>query len=497
MSKVRVSRFVFPHRAANFSRRSVPFLLVPVAILAIVAFSGFRHSAMVPAPLGSNPLVLPAGWPMPPIPADNQITQEKFVLGRQLFYEKALSGDQNTSCATCHDQYHSFASSAGGPHTGAFGDTARPFRNVPRLINLAYDTVLMWDGHFLTLEAQVRGPLSKRGELNLDTTVAISRLANNPAYVALFKQAFGDGTITFDRVAKAIATFERCLISGNSPYDQYLNGETSMMSASAIRGMNLFFDTMKTNCSDCHNNMGSGNRNTFGQTFSDNNYYRTGTFESFEPGGGYGFDTTKDTNEFLDAGRAGITRDTNDVGKFRTPTLRNAILTPPFGADGTITSLSQLLENYNLGGSGRSLFDTNAPPIFNKDPRIKPLNLDSGQLVDLTAFLNSLGDLSFISNPEFNDPGVAAVHDGDRSVSGNLSVYPNPASSGFVNVESPDLTGLTEARLISENGAMVWQQAATANGRMHLDFTGVPNGIYRLELHTNSAVETANIVLQR
>src|SRR5665213_2368744 len=443
MSKVRVGRFAFLNRVgcgALATSRSIPFLIVPVAVLAIVAFSGFRHSTMVSLPdhsLSNRPLVLPPGWPAPPIPADNPITQEKFVLGRQLFYATELSGDGKVSCATCHDAYLSFGSQGG--HVGSAGDSARPFRDVPRLVNLAYDTVLMWDGHFRTLEEQVRGPLLKQGELNLDTNKAIGRLSSNPAYAGLFTQAFGDGQVTFDRVAKAIATFERCLISGNSPYDLCLNGDSSQMSASAIHGMKLFFDTNATNCSDCHSNLGSGKSNAPGQTFSDNNYYRTGTFEPPQTGnggGGYGFDTTRDSIRFLDAGRAAITRDTVDVGKFRTPTLRNVCFTSRFGADGTVTSLAQLLQNYNNGGGHTTDGGRTFQPIFNQDPRIKPLKLNDTDFLDLAAFLNSLNDLSFVSNPAFSDPGVAAVHEGDRTISGNLSVYPNPASSGFVTVES-------------------------------------------------------------
>ncbi len=500
MSHLRVRRFV--HGSVGFSRRIVPFLIIPGMLAALVTFSAFRHEPAPSLPNGPadgsasvNPLVLPTDWPMIKVPADNPITQEKFVLGRQLFYEKALSGDDSTSCSSCHDSYLSFA--ARGPHAGAFGDQVKPLRNVPRLINLGYDTVLMWDGHFTTLEQQVRGALNTVGELNADTLESIRELAANPAYVAMFTNAFGDDTINVDRVAQAIATFERCLISGNSPYDQYMNGDQTAMSASAVRGMNLFFDTMKTNCSDCHNNRGSANPNSAGQTFTDGNYYRTGTFEltnSANGGGGYGLDTTtRDTLHLLDAGRAAVTRDTADIGKFRTPTLRNVALTPPYGAEGNVPSLEQVIATYNAGGTfGQST----ASRVSNQDPRIRPLKLDSGQLLDLAAFINSLSDLTFISNASFEDPGSASVQIADRTVAGNLSVYPNPAGN-FVNAESPDLNGMAEAVLVSTSGATVWSTAASAQGRVRLDFTGVPNGVYRLELRTSGAVQSANIVLQR
>jgi cytochrome c peroxidase len=498
MQKVSVSQFILASRIVTRVRRAIPFLLLPAVLLCLVSVVAFRTPAVhsfSPHTL-SIPLQLPPGWEMPPVPADNPITNEKFVLGRQLFYEVALSGDGKTSCGTCHNSYLSFA--ARGSHGGAFGDTSKPARMVPRLINVAYDTVLTWDGHIQTLEQQVQIAVQKKGDLQGDTSVAFSKLASNPAYAALFAQAFGDPAITLDRVTKAIATFERCLISGNSPYDQYINGDTSAMSSSAVRGMNLFFNTAKTNCTDCHNNLGSKTPNVQGNIFSDNNYYRTGTFEpQLGPGGtgGYGLDTTSDTLSdtlrFLDAGRAAVTRDSEDIGKFRTPTLRNVALTPPFGADGTVFSLAQVLENYNMGGSNRS-----KTKIPNQDPRIKALGLDSGELLDLEAFLNSLTDLSFISNPAFQDPGAAAVQVDDHIISNDLSVYPNPAS-GFVNVECPDFAGSTEATLISERGATVWQQSLNSDGKLRLDLSGISNGSYRLILRSGEVWQSIPIVLQQ
>src|SRR5581483_8502442 len=418
MSKVRVvrstvQRFISVHRAR--------FLALPAALIAIVSLVAFRGTPMH-STSGVNPLVLPAGWPMPMVPADNPITQEKFVLGRQLFYETALSGDGKTSCATCHNSYKSFA--AGGAHAGAFGDSSRPARTVPRLMNLAYDTTLTWDGHIHTLEEQATIAIQKKGDLLGDTAASFAELQNNPAYAVLFTQAFGDAQVTMDRIAKAIATFERCMISGNSPYDRYLAGNSAALSASALRGMQLFFDTTKTNCSECHNNMGSQSSNTFGQIFSDNNYYRTGTFEpnpiDIKRGGGYGFDTLpQDTNRFLDAGRAAVTRDSSDVGKFRTPSLRNVAMIGPYGADGTVPTLAQVIANYNRGGN--DMFGSDSMQIFNKDPRIKALNLDSSQLQDLEAFLEDLSDYTYISDQRFQDPGVAAVTIDNHIIAQDLS----------------------------------------------------------------------------
>ncbi len=471
------------------------YLIIPCAVAILALSVAFRPSPLsTPENTLSTPLMLPAGWQAPPVPANNPITQEKFDLGRQLFYETALSGDNQTSCGSCHNSYLAFGNS--GPHIGANQVQSEPARSVPRLMNVGYDTVLTWDGHIQTLEEQVTIAVQKKGDLEADTTAAFSRLANNPAYIQMFTAAFGDGRVTLDRISKAIATFERCLISGSSKYDDYMNGNSSAMSASAVSGMNLFFDTTKTNCSECHNNLGARG-NAAGNIFTDNGYYRTGTFESVGPGiknGGYGLDTTGDTlSHFLDAGRAAVTRDTVDIGRFRTPSLRNVALKGPYGADGTVTSLEEVIANYNAGGIAGI---KKMPLIPNKDPRIQPLNLDSGQMTDLTAFLNSLTDLNFISDQRFQDPGQAILAVDDHILTENLSLYPNPAP-GYTNVDCPVLTGSVDAALISESGTTVWHKTVSSEGKLHLDFSGIANGSYRLRLNAANVRRIVPIVLAR
>jgi cytochrome c peroxidase len=477
------------------------YLLPAFALLVLtVAFRG-TPTGELPDVQDNNPLKLPAGWAMPPVPADNPITAEKFTLGRYLFYEVGLSGDNKTSCGTCHNPRLAFA--ARGSHSGAFGDSSKPARVVPRLMNVAYDSVLTWDGHLHSLEEQVHVAVLKKGDLRADTVVAFARLANNPAYSKLFESAFGDSKITLDRIAMAIATFERCLISSSSPYDQYMAGDKSAMSASAVRGMELFFDTTTTNCAFCHNSGDAGNGNVAGQLFSDNNYYRTGTFEVSDPrnGGGYGIDTTnRDTTR--DGGRAMVTKKIDDVGKFRTPSLRNVALTPPFGADGFVTQLGLVLQNYNRGGDTAAFASTDGGKHFqftritNKASRIKPLNLDSTQLLDLAAFINALTDYSFISNKEYLDPGTPQMKVDDRIVSAGISLYPNPAL-GAVTVDCPDVTGMVEARVLSSSGAAVWHKAMISDGSLQLELAGIPNGSYRLELISPSAHRAIKFVIER
>jgi hypothetical protein len=187
-----------------------------------------------------------------------------------------------------------------------------------------------------------------------------------------------------------------------------------------------------------------------------------------------------------------------DLGRFRTPTLRNVGLTAPYGADGTVENITQLIENYNRGGVGIFLDSiTNRDTFFgNQDPRITPLNLTQQSQDDLGAFLISLTDSTFVTNPDFANPGPLSLVEDGHIISGNLSVYPNPASS-LVTVQCPDLTGVTQASLISTGGVTVWRRMLNADGRpFQLDFTGIANGVYRLELNAGEVEQEVNLVLK-
>jgi cytochrome c peroxidase len=436
----------------------------------------------------STPLVVPEGWPQPMVPADNPITPEKFVLGRYLFYEVALSGDYKTSCGTCHTSRASFSSGVGAK-AGAFGHASNPKRTPPRLCNLGYDSVYTWDGHLHALEDQVAAAIVKRGDFEADTNVVKNRLMQNAGYASLFKQAFGSSDVTIERIAKAISTFERCLISANSPYDRYMHGETSAMNASAVRGMALFFDTSQTNCSQCHNNQDSTISPMVAcNTFTDNNYYSTDTFDSTGGGhGGYGFDTVNG-----DGGRFLVTRDSGDVGKFRTPTLRNVAVGSPYGANGSITSLAHVVHVYNIGGFRQG-------GIVRRDRRIRPLGLTSAEEADIVSFLVALTDTAFITNPEYQDPGpVSAV--ADRGIVEYFTVWPNPAQR-FVTIESSVMQGMgnrVDARVLDDRGVIVaYYNASVESSGVRLDLGSLPNGSYTIMLGGGANVKACRIVLQK
>ena len=339
---------------------------VPVMLLASCQTNSSPSAYNLPQSAG-NPLVIPVGFPKPVIPADNPITFDKVALGRQLFYDARLSKDNSVSCSSCHSQASGFSDVGHAVSTGVGGRTGT--RNAPSLVNLAYDTTFFWDGRAKTLEQQAVGPILNPIEMGNDSNTVVKTLSNNAYYLSLFSKAFGDSKITMTRVAQAIASFERTLVSGNSPYDQYMRGDVSAMSQSAIRGMQLFMDTNATDCSGCHS----------GVNLSDGGYYSTGFQPAYYSG---------------DQGLAALTGRQTDQGKFKTPSLRNVQLSAPYAVNGGTATLLQMVQHYNAGGVSGS----------NADSRIRPLNLSEGQMNDLVAFLQSLTDQDFIRNPNYGKP---------------------------------------------------------------------------------------------
>ncbi len=318
-------------------------------------------------PLQPDPLSIPADFPKPVIPASNPLTPAKVALGRQLFYEAQLSRDNSVSCASCHSLAAGFSDPGKAVSFGV--GKSQGSRNAPALMNLAYDTTFFWDGRSPTLEAQALGPILNPIELANDSATVVARLSASAFYSKLFAQAFDDGKITFNRIGQAIATFERTLISGGSDFDRFNRGDLSALTDAAQRGLKLFNDTSKTgaSCVGCHK----------GVNFSDNSYRSTGL----------------DFN-YADRGRAGITGSSNDVGKFKVPSLRNIALTAPYMHDGRFTDLKAVLQHYNEGGKHNST----------QDPLIHTLKLTDSQIADIIEFLNSLTDNSFTSNKAFANP---------------------------------------------------------------------------------------------
>lgn len=297
----------------------------------------------------------PLGLPPIPWPKDNPYSAKKAELGKLLFFDKRLSSDGTVSCASCHTIEAAFAEHK-PVSEGIKGEKGN--RNAPTVINSAYQKLLFWDGRAKTLEEQAKGPLSNPKEM---TTAANAHEAYNechlrirsiPGYKALCQEAFGHDMCTIDDIAKAIATFERTVLSGNSPYDRYMHGDPKAMSPEAIKGLAVF---KQSGCINCHN----------GSNFTDGRFLNIGV----------GMDA-----ENPDLGRYEITKDDKDKGAFKTPTLREVAKTPPYMHDGSLPTLQSVIEYYDKGGIKNS----------HLNPLMRPLHLSAEQKAQLEAFLNAL-----------------------------------------------------------------------------------------------------------
>lgn len=285
------------------------------------------------------------------IPIDNPLTEEKVELGKWLFFDKQLSFNHTVSCATCHIPEKGFSNGL-KVAKGVSGQNG--YRNVPSLVNRLYGITQFWDGRVETLESQALKPIFNPDEMAMNETLLLQRLKADPTYQNLFYQAFGTPEPTVERISKALASFQRTLITGETAFDQYeWNGNQTALSASAKRGIVLFRG--KARCSTCH----------VGTNFTDESFHNLGAGEGIGR---------------KDPGRATVTGNADDFGKFKTPTLRNIEQTAPYMHDGSFVQLEDVIEFYNQGGN----------PNPNLDKEIKPIGLTESEKADLLAFLKSL-----------------------------------------------------------------------------------------------------------
>jgi cytochrome c peroxidase len=321
------------------------------------------------------------------IPEDNPITSKGFELGRMLFYEKKLSGDNSMSCASCHQQNKAFTD---GSAFSAGIDGQKGEVSSMSLVNLLWAEHFTWNGNKQTLEAQSVEPVKNPIELHDDFENVIQKL-EDAGYNKLFQEAFEANQITEDLVGKALAQFQRSLISSNSKYDQYLRGEYEPTS-SERRGEQLFFthpipgQLRGGNCGDCH----------LGPLTS-------GAIDGFQ-----GFHNNGlDSDENLEEGLQAVTGDAADKGRFKTPSLRNIALTAPYMHDGRFETLREVIEHYDNGIHQSSTLDVLIIEGGNENqaPGERPqLFLTEKEKEDILAFLQMLTDEKFINNPQFSNP---------------------------------------------------------------------------------------------
>ncbi|NMO22866.1 di-heme enzyme [Pyxidicoccus fallax] len=343
---------------------------------------------------------LPAGFPEPVVPGDNPMSEAKVELGRHLFYDIRLSGNGTQSCASCHEQQRAFSDGRVTP-VGATGD--RVPRNAPGLANVAYLSTYTWANPVLeTLEKQALVPLFNEHPTELGLTPrfeeVLQRLRDDARYQELFRAAFPEEAepVGRDTLVKALASFQRTLLSGEAPYDRYLRGETSALSPAAKRGMELFFGE-RAECYHCHS--GPHLTNSFrvrDSTPEELQFFNTGLY-NMNGNGTYPPDNP---------GLFEFTRKEGDWGRFRVPPLRNVALTAPYMHDGSIATLEGVIDHYMAGGrnvtEGPFSGDGRANP--NKDPLVRPFTLSPDERADLVAFLESLTDTEFIQDPRFSNP---------------------------------------------------------------------------------------------
>ena len=308
----------------------------------------------------------------PVIPLDNPQTIEGVALGKKLFFDRILSANGAQACASCHAPQNAFTDNTATSDgiDGVFGT-----RNSMPLFNLAwnYNERFNWDGSALSLERQAEEPVENPIELHSDWDAVIERLQNHSDYPQLFERAFKTSTITKALTTKAIAQFERTLISANSKFDNYSLGNATL-TAQELNGLDVFLREDKGDCFHCH-----GNPNN--PLWTDNDFHNNG------------LDAT-----FTDLGLGAATGDPNDNGKFRSPSLRNLAYTAPYMHDGRFATLADVIDHYSEGLQ-------NSPTI---DPLMKRVDEGGVQLsvqdkADLKAFLLTLSDPSFINNIEFQD----------------------------------------------------------------------------------------------
>ena len=325
--------------------------------------------------------------PLPPVPVpeDNPMTPEKVELGRLLFFDARLSADGSLACVSCHLPDQGWTTNT--PLSPAY-PTNMERRNSQTLINVAYNKALIWDGRAAELEKQALGPIQNPLHMNHNLGLLVEKLNAVPDYAERFQKVFGT-TVTPDGLGKALATFERTLVTRNAPFDRYMEGDAQAMSEGARRGMELF--KAKARCILCHN----------GPNFTDSQFHNLGVPDApllAHPlvQASIRFDAKRmkvqeyqQVNE--DLGRYLVTKEEKDRGAFKTPTLRNVTQRDPYMHNGVFQSLEDILDFYDRGGGA----------VSGKSPLLQPLGLTAQEKRDLLAFLQTLtGELPIMAPAE-------------------------------------------------------------------------------------------------
>ncbi len=344
---------------------------------------------------------LPPGFEPPPVPDSNPVTRDKVELGRRLFYDTRLSVNGQGSCASCHQQHLAFTDG----RSQAIGVTGELHnRSSMSLVNVAYNNRYTWaSDEVLTLEQQIRIPLFNQQPVEMGLSggeaALISDLESGSSYSTQFERAFAGSAdpVNIDNIIRALATFVRTIISADSAFDRrlYLDDQIAM-SESAIRGMKLFYSG-ELKCSVCHEGQNlAGGQSMPGNLQEETEFHNTGLYNV----GKRNRYPDSDPGLRMETGQAG------DDGKFRAPSLRNVAVTAPYMHDGSIATLSEVIDHYAAGG--RTIKNGpntgKGPANSNKSPLLAGFELDQFQKGDLLSFLDSLTDVSVLDDSRFSKP---------------------------------------------------------------------------------------------
>lgn len=324
---------------------------IPYLLICFMLFACKKDA--VNLELTETGLVYPAGFPEVEFPENNPYSQASVELGRLLFHDERLSNDNALSCASCHLSQFAFATQD-AMNLGS--DGALGVRNAPSLGNVAYHPYFTREGGVPTLEMQILVPIQEHNEFNSNIISIVEELANDSEYQRLSQEAYEQALTPFV-LTRAIANFERTLISGQSKYDRYSNGDLSAFSADELAGLELF-NSEELQCATCHS----------GFNFSNYEIVNNGLYSTYP-----------------DPGLARLTGLESDSGKFKVASLRNVALTLPYMHDGSINSLGEVLDHYAAGGAGHA----------QQDGRVQGFELNSVEKEQLIAFLHTLTDYSF------------------------------------------------------------------------------------------------------
>ena len=332
---MRISAFVIFVAAVLFGS------LLHAADPAAVPLTAVSAHSLGPERLGNLPPVV--------VPGNNPQTDGKILLGKQLYFDTRLSKDNTVSCATCHNPAMGWSDA--GPTSKGINDQMGG-RRAPPVVNAAYSPLQFWDGRAPSLEEQAKGPIANPIEMGNTHDAMLRTVDGFPGYVEAFKKVFGDVPITIDRVAEAIAAYERTIVTTDSPFDRFARGDQTALTKQEQRGLEIF--NGKGRCTLCH----------WGGYFSDGRFHNLGV----APAAG----------AKPDEGRMAVTKNPADFGKFKTPTVRDAASRPPYMHNGTEKTLLDVVHLYNRGGGTDD---------ENLDPLMLPLGLSNAEAEALVAFM--------------------------------------------------------------------------------------------------------------